>query len=138
MEFRNLNILPDDPVETWGVEGIATAIDRGSISEWRRIKDAIAADPYGKVSLDTEQAIEITESLGIRAYMRKALEVARQTPAEQLAPLIQEYIRHSGLPRKEIARILGTSRSRLSTYETGKVLCNAWTFHKLQQLAAEH
>ena len=38
--FRNIEATPDDPVETWGVEGVATAIERGSLPHWATITRA--------------------------------------------------------------------------------------------------
>lgn len=48
LKFRNLAVTPEDPVEKWGVEGLLTAIDRGSLRHWRRIIDAVRADPNGR------------------------------------------------------------------------------------------
>ncbi|NMO03726.1 hypothetical protein HH308_21140 [Gordonia sp. TBRC 11910] len=77
LRFRNLDVTPDDPVDQWGFEGILAAIDRGSLRHWRRILDALEADPYGPVSRDLEQAIDAAEDVGVRERMRRALAAAR-------------------------------------------------------------
>ncbi|BBZ55218.1 hypothetical protein [Mycolicibacterium phocaicum] len=74
LKFRNLNVTPDDPVEQWGVEGILTAIDRGSMKHWKRIIAAVTADPDGEVAKDLAQAIELAEDVGVAALMRRLLE----------------------------------------------------------------
>ncbi|CPT23708.1 transmembrane transport protein MmpL11 [Mycobacteroides abscessus subsp. abscessus] len=71
--FRNLSITPGDPVEAWGVEGILTAIDRGSLYYWHKIVDAVRTDPNGTVAQDLSQAVEIAEDHGIVALMRRLL-----------------------------------------------------------------
>lgn len=135
LRFRNLTVTPDDPVETWGVEGILTAIDRGSLTHWRRIAAALDADPYGKVALDTEQALTLAEDHGATALLRRQLERARMSDAQRLAPLVRELVERSGMARAEIASRLGTSRSRLSSWERGHVTCSAATLERLRHLA---
>jgi len=73
LKFRNLNVTPDDPVEQWGVEGIVTAIDRGSLKHWKRIIAAVTGDPNGEVAKDLAQAVELAEDAGVVALMRRVL-----------------------------------------------------------------
>ena len=40
LKFRNLNVTPEDPVDTWGVEGLLTAIERGGAVDWAKITHA--------------------------------------------------------------------------------------------------
>ncbi|MGH3260633.1 MAG: hypothetical protein ACRDNS_01420 [Trebonia sp.] len=47
LKFRNITAAVDDPVETWPFEGILTAVERGSLPDWRRLAAAIRADPWG-------------------------------------------------------------------------------------------
>ena len=70
LKFRNLTVTPDDPVDTWGVEGILTAIDRGSLRDWRRIVAALANH---EVLLDLEQALDLAEDVGAVALLRRAV-----------------------------------------------------------------
>ncbi len=73
LRFRNLTVTPDDPVEAWGVEGILTAIDRGSLRHWRKITDAVRTAPNGAVAQDLAEAVEMAEDQGVAALMRRAL-----------------------------------------------------------------
>ena len=62
LKFRNLTITPNDPVTNWGVEGLATALERGGLTHLIRIVDAVREDPYGEFSEDVLQAVEIANS----------------------------------------------------------------------------
>ena len=57
--------------------------------------------------------------------MALALERARESEKEKLARKIRFWVETSGKTRQEIADALGTSRSRLSTYENGHVVPSA-------------
>ena len=37
LKFRNIVASVDDPVETWPFEGILTAVERGTLPDWRRL-----------------------------------------------------------------------------------------------------
>lgn len=99
-----------------------------------RIIRAITADPYGEVALDLEQALEIAESPGIRAYLSNKLAYAREDEKARFARKFRRWVRESGMTRAELAEYLGTSRSRLSTYESGKVTPSAITAEKVRML----
>ena len=81
LKFRNLTVTPDDPVEQWGVEGIVTAIDRGSLRHWKRIIATVTADPHGEVAKDLTQAVELAEDAGVAALMRRLLTRVSGGPA---------------------------------------------------------
>ncbi|GGF24484.1 helix-turn-helix domain-containing protein [Subtercola lobariae] len=135
LKFRNLTVTPDDAVELWGEEGILSAIDRGNIRDWARIRSALDREPFGKVASELEEALPLAEDEGAKAVLRSHLRLSRQTLAEQVATVIQRRIRESGLTRVEFARHLGTSRSRLSTYENGTVTPSATMMLKIDALA---
>ena len=137
LKFRNLDVSPEDPVEAWGVEGIATAIDRGETTDWAKFLNAVQLDPYGKVARDLEQAIEVAESPGITALCRRALEASRASDKEWLAARFRRHVLESGMTREQLAKYLGTSRSRLSTYETGVVTPSAIISEKVRDLGEQ-
>jgi hypothetical protein len=56
LKFRNINATPDDPVETWGVEGILCAFERGYVNDWRKIWRSVTVDKSEKVISDVAQA----------------------------------------------------------------------------------
>lgn len=127
--FRNVDVSPDDPVEVWPIEAIATALDRGSLTHWRRLAAAIRIDPWGPVARDVEQALTTVEPYGVAAGMRHAIAQARsdrETHERALvAAELKEILRASGYSTAEFASRLGTSRSRLSTYLSGRVTPSA-------------
>ena len=45
--FRNLDFNPTAPIDSWPAEAIETIIDRGSLSDWHRLADAIRRNPWG-------------------------------------------------------------------------------------------
>lgn len=129
LQFRNINATPDDPVERWGVEGILTAIDRGSLPHWRRVAAAVRADPWGPVAADLEQALGLAEDVGVAATLRRALaralEDAEAAARDEVRRRIRVLVQDSGLTAAQFAQRLGTSASRMSTYLSGKVMPSA-------------
>lgn len=129
LQFRNLDISPDAPVGEWGFEGLLTAIDRGTLADWRRIQRAVADDPWGPVALDLEDALAAAEDRGAVAALREAIRRARvRREAEErevVAAELRALQQRSGLTQGEFARRLGTSRTRLNSYLNGKVTPSA-------------
>ena len=81
--FRNLDVSPDDPVETWPYEAVATAIERGSLSDWRRLARAISQDPWGRLSEDVLAYAEYGEEADVAVLLVEAVRRARAaTPAD--------------------------------------------------------
>ncbi|NNN08978.1 MAG: helix-turn-helix transcriptional regulator [Acidimicrobiaceae bacterium] len=129
MKFRNVIATPEDPVERWGAEGIHAAIERGSLRYWRRIVAAIEDDPWGKVSREVEEALASPRPYGASELIARSVEHVRaraqEADRETVAAEVRELIELSGLSRREFASRIGTSASRLSTYESGKVVPSA-------------
>ena len=78
LRFRNIDVSPSDPVETWSVEGLLTAIERGGIMDWRRVVAEVRADPAGEVALDLAEALELAEPSGAKQLLTHALAAAKQ------------------------------------------------------------
>lgn len=131
--FRNLAVSPEAPVAEWGVEGLLAAIDRGGLREWRRIVDAVRDDPGGDVAADLEQALALAEDRGVVAAMGRSLARLRMPEAALHGRRVRSWVENSGMSRAELARLVGTSRSRLSTYEGGTVVPAATTAEKLRR-----
>lgn len=136
LTFRNLAVNPDDPVAEWGVEGIVTAIDRGSLQNWRRIVAEIVDSPYGVAAENLEVALDLAEDRGVVAALRRSLADARTAAArrevsERFAAAVSRYGSITGL-----ADALGTSRSRLSTYVSGSVVPSAVLLVKVERLVS--
>jgi methyl coenzyme M reductase beta subunit len=108
LRFRNIAATPDDPVDEWGVEGIATAIERGGLAHLQRIARRALADPDGDVALDVDQAVTVA-GIPLARLMHEMLARARQGMRAEVAYRVRLAIAHSGLPAREFARRLGTA-----------------------------
>ncbi len=138
LKFRNIIATPEDPVECWGAEGIHTAIERGSLRYWRRIVAAIEKDPWGKVSREVEEALASSRPYGASELIARSVEYIRNRAQEAerdiVSAEVKELIERSGLSRREFASRIGTSSSRLSTYESGKVIPSAALMVRMRRL----
>jgi len=139
LKFRNLEISPDQPVSAWPGEAVLTAIERGSLRDWRRLVRVVQEDPWGRTARQIEQALKVSRPYGIAPALERAIENARRQKCEcerlEVAERVQALIFASGLERSEFAERIGTSTSRLSTYATGKVVPSAAMLMRMQQLA---
>ena len=70
LRFRNIDASPDDPVETWPQEGIEAALERGSLSDWRRIHRAVEHAPWGPVARSLEQVLTYCRPYGVAGHAR--------------------------------------------------------------------
>ncbi|MGH9113389.1 MAG: helix-turn-helix domain-containing protein [Acidimicrobiales bacterium] len=122
LTFRNVEVSPDDPVETWPAEAIATALVRGDLGHWRRLADAIQVDPWGPVARAVESVVEMDAPYGVSLLMRDVIAGARR---DAVASVIRRMVAESGLSLRECAARVGTSGARLSTYARGHVVPRA-------------
>jgi DNA-binding transcriptional regulator YiaG len=129
LKFRNITASPDDPVESWPFEGILAAIERGTLPDWRRLAQAIAADPWGPVAQQVLEAIQMSRPYGttelLAGVVARARKLAADAERDQVSAEVRELVARSGLSRQDFADRMGTSRPRLSTYMTGKVVPSA-------------
>ncbi|MET3919942.1 putative XRE-type DNA-binding protein [Arthrobacter sp. UYEF20] len=139
MKFRNLDIDPSDPVESWGFEGLLAAVERGDVRDWRRIAQALSRDPRGKVAAEIREVVDSVENPAMANLFGDLLRNATvaQEAGERLAVVLEltRALEGSGLSRAEFASRLGTSQSRLSTYLTGKVVPSAMVLIRARRLA---
>jgi len=137
--FRNVDVSPDDPVERWPLEAIQTALERGSLSHWRRLGAAIKAAPWGAVARNVEEVLTYSRPYGVVGAMERVLARSREDTeaAERVAVAaeVQRLIDGSGLARREFASHIGTSTSRLSTYTTGKVTPSAALMLRMRKVS---
>jgi DNA-binding transcriptional regulator YiaG len=140
LKFRNITASVEDPVETWPFEGILAAVERGTLPDWRRLATAIRADPWGPVAQQVTEAIELSRPYGTSQLLMSVIDRARQEAAdaerEQVAAEIRAFVARSGLSRQDFALRLGTSRTRLSTYMSGKVTPSAALMLRIRRVAA--
>lgn len=139
LHFRNIDVSPDDPVESWPTEAVLTALERGGLSHWRRLAAAIRADPWGPVARSVEEALSMTQAYGIDVLMAGAIAAARtqteRADREAVAVEIAQLVTASGMSRAEFAARIGTSPSRLSTYVTGTVTPSAALLVRMRRVA---
>jgi len=140
LRFRNVDAAPADPVETWPFEGVLTAVERGTLTDWRRLAAAVRREPWGGVARDLEQALHVARPYGTAPLLERALERARRARAlaerEEVARRVRAAIDDSGLDRAAFAERIGTSASRLSTYATGRVAPSSTLLVRMERLAA--
>lgn len=139
--LRNVIADPASPVTQWPYEALVTAIERGTVGDWARIAQAIDADPWGSVARQVEEYLGYREPWGVGRLLRRAVRRARQKAESGERVVVAERVRAliaaSGLSQLEFASRIGTSRSRLSTYGTGKVVPSAALMVRMENLVGE-
>jgi DNA-binding transcriptional regulator YiaG len=139
LKFRNVDASPDDPVESWPFEGILAAVERGTLPDWRRLAAAIRADPWGPVARQVLEAVRLSRPYGTAELLEGVVDQARKLAADSerrdVAGEVRALVRGSGLPTQEFADRIGTSRSRLSTYMSGKVVPSAALMVRMRRVA---
>lgn len=141
LKFRNITASVNDPVETWPFEGILTAVERGTLPDWRRLAAAVRADPWGPVAQQILEAVEISRPYGTGDLLTTVIERARQDAADaerdEVAGEVRDLVSRSGLSRQDFALRLGTSRPRLSTYMSGKVTPSASLMVRMRHVTVQ-
>lgn len=141
LRFRNVDAAPSDPVESWPLEALQIALERGDLNDHRRIVSVIASDPWGPVARRLEQVLTWSRPYGTTNYMERAIARARERWGDRerawVRAQLYEAIMDSGLTQAQFAGRLGTSGSRLSTYLSGKVVPSA-TLLARAHAVAEH
>lgn len=139
LAFRNVDASPRAPVSSWPVEAIQTALERGGISDWRRLAAEIQDQPWGTLARRIEGVLAYSRPYGIDKAMERVISGAREaaeaTERETVAAEVNDLIRASGLSRTEFASRMGTSPSRLSTYATGKVVPSAALLLRMRRVS---
>jgi hypothetical protein len=139
LKFRNVDASPEDPVESWPFEGILAAVERGTLPDWRRLAAAIRADPWGPVARQVLEAVRLSGPYGTAELLEAVVDQARKLAAEserrEVAGEVRGLVGRSGLPAQEFADRIGTSRSRLSTYMSGKVVPSAALMVRMRRVA---
>lgn len=139
LTFRNVDVDPAAPLHTWPYEALVTLIERGSITDWARATAEIRSDPWGLVARQVEDYLGYARPVGVAGILERAIAAARERTehAERaaVAARISELVAASGLTTAEFASRIGTSRTRLSTYRTGRVTPSAALLVRMERLA---
>jgi len=142
VRFRNVDFDQAAPMDEWPAEAIETVIDRGALSDWRQLADAIRRNPWGPAARTTENVVSWGEHYGVDALMSHVIrrareEVARRGRAEYAAQ-IRSWREQTGMTLRQFARAAGTSAPRLSDYENAKVAPTTDVLGRLSHVAATH
>lgn len=139
LRFRNVDADPADPVETWPTEAVQAALERGGLSDYRRLAAAIRREPWGDAARRIEHVLTYSQPYGAATLVRRALErhraAAIHAEKAEVARQLADALAASGLTQAEFAARLRTSPSRLSTYLKGSVTPSAAILVRAQQLA---
>jgi DNA-binding transcriptional regulator YiaG len=140
LQFRNLNLETSEPMDRWPAEAIETVIDRGSLSDWRQLAEAIRSNPWGPAARTTETVTGWGEHYGVDALMIGVIRHARENVTlkgrAEYATQIRTWRTQTGMTLRQFARAAGTSASRLSDYENAKVAPTTDVLGRLSHVAA--
>jgi DNA-binding transcriptional regulator YiaG len=142
IRFRNLDFDTTAPVDRWPAEAIEAVIDRGSLSDWRHLAEAIRLNPWGPAARTAETVAAWGGHYGVDALMRDVIRHAREDVAlrgrAEYAAQIRSWRAQTGMTLRQFALTAGTSASRLSDYENAKVAPTTDVLGRLQHVAATH
>ena len=142
VQFRNLDFDSNAPVDQWPAEAIETVMDRGSLSDWRALAQAIRQHPWGPAARTAETVAGWDEHYGVDALMAGVIRHAREDIAlagrAEYAARIRSWRTQTGMTLRQFARAAGTSASRLSDYENAKVAPTTDVLARLSHVAATH
>lgn len=142
MTFRNIDFDSAAPMDQWPAEAIEAIIDRGSLSDWRRLARAIQLNPWGAAARTAEKVTSWDEHYGVDALIANVILRARERVTRrgraEYAAQIRSWRAEVGMSLREFARLAGTSSSRLSDYENAKVAPTTDVLGRFRHLAEAH
>lgn len=137
--FRNVEGSITDPVSQWPYEALVSSLERGTLADWKPILAEIRASPWGVVARQIESYLSYTAAYGVGPLFQRAIRRARldwaRRERDEVAAEVRACIERSVLTCEQFARLVGTSRSRLSTYASGSVVPSATLMLRMQRLA---
>jgi hypothetical protein len=139
--FRNVDASPSDDVRTWPYEALVTVIDRGLVGDWQPVFAELRRSPWGEVARRVERYLSYRDPDGVSVLFALAIERARANVDHEnraeVAARVRAAVARSGLTNAELARLVGTSASRLCTYASGKVVPSAAMLLRIERAAEE-
>lgn len=111
------------------------AIDRGFAKDWRKLVDAVRANPDLRPTL--KEALDAAESASTVALVKLLLARAERTPAQIALERLREAFYGTQMTQAESAGRIGTSRTRLNSYLTGKVTPSMDVLVAVEEIARE-
>jgi hypothetical protein len=142
VRFRNLDFDSSLPMDEWPAEAIETVIDRGSLSDWRRLAHTIRRNPWGPAARIAEIVTGWGEHYGVDALIGGVISRARgdltHRGRAEYAAQIRAWRTRAGMTLSQFSRAAGTSASRLSDYENAKVAPTTDVLGRLRHVADTH
>jgi len=139
LTFRNVDAAVSDPVESWPQEALQAAMERGDITHWRRMVAAVRRAPWGPVARSIEEILTYSQPYGVAGLMERAIEAARteavRSEGAEVSARVRAAKEASGLTVAGYAERCGTSRSRMSTYMSGKVVPSAAMLVRMERVS---
>ena len=140
--FRNVEFDRSAPVDDWPAEAVETLIDRGTLSDWRLLAEAIRRNPWGPAARTTEAVAAWREHYGVDPLMSSVIRHARaevdREARSHYAHKIRSWRQQTGMTLRQFAKIAGTSPSRLSDYENAKVAPTTDVLGRIRYVAMLH
>jgi predicted XRE-type DNA-binding protein len=100
---------------------------------------AIRSDPWGPVAQQVLEAVRLARPYGTTELFEAVIDGARKEAVDseraEVAAEVRQLVAGSGLSAQDFASRLGTSRSRLSTYMSGKVVPSATLMIRMRRAA---
>lgn len=125
LSFRNVDVDDRAPLDTWPPEGIEILVDRGNLSDWRRLAAALARDPWGPLARTVEEITALDCHYGVDRILERILRQERErctlAGRRRYADRLRRLRRSAGLTMRELAAAAGTSAARISDYENARV-----------------
>ena len=117
-------------------------MDRGSLSDWRRLADAIRRNPWGPAARTVDTIAAWGEHYGVDALMGEVIRRAREEVDRggriRYAAQIRSWRTQTGMTLRQFAVVAGTSASRLSDYENAKVAPTTDVLGRLRHVTSTH
>ncbi len=133
VQFRNINVSAKSPVDEWGIEGLLTAIERGGVREWSRILRAADAAPDSEFRAELDEALALAEGGGTEV-IRLGISRMDASWEDRVQREARTAFRMADTTISDFAEQVGTSRSRMSTYLSGKTMPGAVLLLKMQDV----
>lgn len=138
--FRNVDFDPSAPVDTWPMEAIETVLDRGRLSDWRRLAAAVRANPWGPAARSIETVASWRQHYGSDLLLLDLIATERDDRTARVRGRYAARIRRAraatGMSLRDFAAQVGTSASRLSAYENAKVAPTTDVLGRIEFVAA--
>lgn len=140
VSFRNVEVDVTAPLSTWPAEAIEILIDRGSLSDWRRLALALAQDPWGPLARAVEDLIDLDCHYGVDRIMGRILRQQRDRSTlagrRRYADRLRGLRLSAGLSMRQLADAAGTSAARVSDYENARVAPTTDVLARLEAVLA--